>query len=72
MLERRLLVLKGILESEEVYLRELDALLMVTHTHTHTVQFPPAVWPVCRSSLQMRFPFFLSALTQLSCLLKVK
>ncbi|XP_051799992.1 active breakpoint cluster region-related protein isoform X2 [Acanthochromis polyacanthus] len=28
MLERRLVVLKGILESEEVYLRELDALLM--------------------------------------------
>ncbi|XP_028284942.1 active breakpoint cluster region-related protein [Parambassis ranga] len=28
MLERRLLVLKGILESEEVYLRELDTLLM--------------------------------------------
>ncbi|CAG5929196.1 unnamed protein product [Menidia menidia] len=30
MLERRLVVLKGILESEEVYLRELDALLMVS------------------------------------------
>lgn len=29
MLERRLLVLKGILESEEVYLRELETLLMV-------------------------------------------
>lgn len=29
MLERRLLVLRGILKSEEVYLRELDALLMV-------------------------------------------
>ncbi|KAK1890234.1 Active breakpoint cluster region-related protein [Dissostichus eleginoides] len=28
MLERRLMVLKGILESEEVYLRELEALLM--------------------------------------------
>lgn len=29
MLERRLVVLRGILKSEEVYLRELDALLMV-------------------------------------------
>ena len=29
MLEKRLTCLKGILESEEVYLRELDALLMV-------------------------------------------
>lgn len=29
MLERRLVVLRGILKSEEVYLRELNALLMV-------------------------------------------
>lgn len=29
MLDRRLLVLRGILDSEEVYLRELDALLTV-------------------------------------------
>lgn len=29
MLERRLVVLRGILKREEVYLRELDALLMV-------------------------------------------
>lgn len=29
MLDRRLVVLRGILESEQVYLRELDALLMV-------------------------------------------
>lgn len=29
MLERRLVVVRGILDSEEVYLRELDALLMV-------------------------------------------
>lgn len=29
MLDRRLLVLRGILESEEVYLRELDTLLTV-------------------------------------------
>lgn len=35
-MERRLVVLKGILESEEVYLNELEALLMVTHTHKHT------------------------------------
>lgn len=35
MLERRLVVLRGILESEEVYLRELEALLMVTNTHKH-------------------------------------
>lgn len=34
-MERRLVVLKGILESEEVYLNELEALLMVTHAHTH-------------------------------------
>lgn len=32
MLERRLMVLKCIVESEEVYLRELEALLMVTNT----------------------------------------
>lgn len=30
MLERRMVVLRGILKSEDVYLRELDALLMVT------------------------------------------
>lgn len=36
MLERRLVVLKGILESEVVYLRELEALLTV-NTHTHTL-----------------------------------
>lgn len=29
-------MLKGILESEEVYLRELDTLLMVRSTHTDT------------------------------------
>lgn len=33
MLERRLAVLKGILDSEEVYLTELETLLMVTFTH---------------------------------------
>lgn len=32
MLDRRLVVLRGILESEEAYLRELDALLTV-NTH---------------------------------------
>lgn len=32
MLERRLVVLNGILESEEVYLRELETLLMVPLT----------------------------------------
>lgn len=33
MLDRRLVVLKGIMESEEVYLSELEALLMVTNAH---------------------------------------
>lgn len=43
MLERRLVVLKGILESEEVYLRELEALLMVTYTHKHALKFSSLV-----------------------------
>lgn len=34
MLEKRLVVLRGILDSEEVYLRELDALLAVTPTNS--------------------------------------
>lgn len=36
MLEKKLTVLRGILESEEVYLRELDALLTVTLTYAET------------------------------------
>lgn len=35
MLARRLVVLRGILKSEEVYLRELDALLMVHLQNIH-------------------------------------
>lgn len=35
-LERRLVVLRGILKSEEVYLRQLDALLMVNLPNTKT------------------------------------
>lgn len=36
MLERRLVVLRGILKSEEVYLRQLDALLTVNLPNTKT------------------------------------
>lgn len=36
MLERRLVVLRGILKSEDVYLRELDALLMVIFPNIKT------------------------------------
>lgn len=47
MLERRLVVLRGILESEEVYLRELEALLTVTSTHTHTLIDPCVIISDC-------------------------
>ena len=36
MLDRRLMVLRTILDSERIYLNELETLLMVTHTHTQT------------------------------------
>lgn len=36
MLERRLVVLRGILKSEEVYLRQLHALLTVNLPNTNT------------------------------------
>lgn len=44
MLERRLVVLRGILKSEDVYLRELDALLMVILPHIKTPLSQLASW----------------------------
>src|SRR4029434_983597 len=35
LLEKRLVVLRGILNSEQLYLNELETLLMVRHPHTH-------------------------------------
>lgn len=41
MLRRRLEVLRGLLRSEELYLRQLDALLTVNLPHTETP--PPLI-----------------------------
>lgn len=35
-LEMKKLVLSGFLASEEIYINQLEALLLVRHTHTHT------------------------------------
>lgn len=64
MLERRLVVLKGIVDGEEVYLRELEALLMVTHTNTQKLSL---IWRflyltlyLCRKGLSMLHSFLLN------------
>lgn len=36
-LEMKKLVLSGFLASEEIYINQLEALLLVRHTHTHTL-----------------------------------
>lgn len=41
-LEMKKLVLSGFLASEEIYLNQLEALLLVRHTHTENEQMSPS------------------------------